>query len=52
MTYVFEEKTVELFFTVLHAHPVTGVDDPDQRICLFKVVAPVRSQGALTADVP
>jgi hypothetical protein len=51
-THVFCQQTVELFFAVLHPHSVARIDDPDECICLFKVVSPVRPEGPLTTDIP
>ena len=52
LTHFLHEQLVELFFAVCYAQPVGGIDDPDQDVCLFKVVAPVGAEGFLAADVP
>ena len=52
MTYLFLEQTVEFLFAVLDAQPIRGINDPDQRIRLFKVISPVRPQRLLAADIP
>lgn len=49
---LFLEETVEFLSAVLDPQPVRRVDDPDQRVGLFKVVAPVRAEGLLAAYVP
>jgi len=51
-THVFSEERVEFMFAVGHAHAVAGVDDPDERVGLLKVVPPVGPERALAADVP
>ena len=43
---------MEFLFAVIHPETVSGVDDPDDSVCLFKVVPPVGTQGALSADIP
>lgn len=52
MTYIFLQQAVEFLFAVIHAHAVTGVDDPDEGVRGLEVVAPVRSESSLSADVP
>ena len=52
MAYVLEKQTVQLLLAVAHAHAVARVDDPDERVGLLEVVAPVGPQRALAADVP
>ena len=46
------QEAVELLFAVLHAHAVSRVDDPDQRVCLLEIVPPIRPESALATDVP
>ena len=43
---------MELLFTITHSHTITRVNDPDNRIRLFKVVSPIWSKGALAAHIP
>ena len=52
MPHVFKKQTVQLFFAVLHAHAIAGVDDPDECVCLLKVVPPIWAKRALPTDVP
>lgn len=52
LSHLFLEKAVQLLPAVVDTQPVGGVDHPDQRIRLLKVVAPVRPQRLLAADVP
>jgi hypothetical protein len=51
-TYVFDEETMELFFAVSHAQPVSRVYDPNQSIGLFEVVSPIRPDCSLAAHIP
>lgn len=51
-THLFEEQLVQLALAVVHAGPVGRVDDPDDGVRLLEVVAPVRPQRGLPADVP
>lgn len=43
---------MQLVSAVVDTQPVGGVDDPNQGVRLLKVVAPVRAQRLLAADVP
>jgi len=43
---------VKLLFTILHSKAISGVDNPDDGVGLFKVVSPVRAKRALPANVP
>jgi len=51
-THLLLEQPVQLLPAVVHAQPVGGVDDPDQGVRLFEVVAPVRAERLLAAHVP
>ena len=43
---------MQFVFAVRHSHSVPGIDNPDKRVRLFKVVAPIGSERALATDVP
>ena len=43
---------MQLLLAVAHAHTVARVDDPDERIRLLEVIAPIGPQRPLAADVP
>ena len=43
---------MEFLFTIFHSKTVHRVDDPDESVSLFKVVSPVRSERALSTDIP
>jgi len=43
---------MQLLTAIVHAQPIPGVDNPHNGIGLFKVILPIRSQGALTTDIP
>ena len=51
-TYLFQQKSFQLSFTVVNAQSIGSVHNPYQGIRLLKVVSPVRSYGLLTANVP
>jgi hypothetical protein len=51
-SYLFKEQTGQLLATVVDTQAVCGVDDPYQRVGLFKIVFPVGPQGFLATDVP
>ncbi|KGQ12383.1 hypothetical protein BBAD15_g1886 [Beauveria bassiana D1-5] len=51
-TYLFLQEPVKLLSAVFDAQPVRRVDDPDQRVRLFKVVSPVRPQRLLPPESP
>ena len=46
------QQHVELCLAVLQACAICGVDDPNETVGLFKIIAPVRAQRRLPADVP
>lgn len=43
---------MKLCFTVVHAHPIYRVYDPYNCVGLLEIIAPIRSEGSLTAYVP
>ena len=51
-THIFKKKTVQFFFAVGHAHPITRVYNPDDGIRLLKIIAPVWPESALTTNIP
>lgn len=46
------QQVVQLLLAVSYPRPVRRVDDPDYRVRLLEVVAPVRPQRGLSANVP
>jgi hypothetical protein len=52
LTHLFLQQAVQLPLAVHHASSIRRIDDPDDRISLLKVVAPVRSERRLAANVP
>lgn len=47
-----EMHGTDLMTSHLHAERVCAVDDPDQGICLLKIVTPVGAQRLLAAHIP
>lgn len=43
---------MQLLLAVVHAHTVPRIYNPDQRIRLLEVVAPVGSECSLASDIP
>ena len=43
---------MEFLFAIFHSEAVPGIHNPDDSIGLFKVVSPVRTKRALSADIP
>jgi hypothetical protein len=43
---------MEFLFTIFHSKAVSGVDNPDESVGLFKVVSPVRTERALPTNIP
>jgi hypothetical protein len=43
---------VQFFFAILHAHPVSRVNNPNYRIRLLEIISPVRPESPLTTDIP
>ena len=43
---------MKFLFAVIHSEAVSRVDNPDDSVGLFKVIPPVRTQRALSADIP
>jgi hypothetical protein len=41
-TYLFQQQALQFMPAVIDAFPISGIHYPDERICLFKVVLPVR----------
>ena len=52
LTYIFGQQTVEFFLTILHSKAIPRVYDPDNGICLLKIVSPVRPEHPLPTNVP
>lgn len=52
LTHLFLQQAVQFPLAVHYASSIRRIDDPDDRISLLKVVAPVRSERRLAADVP
>lgn len=52
MPYILLEEAVELLLAILHAHAVSRVDHPDQRVGLLKIVPPIWTESPLTTDIP
>ena len=46
------KKFVQLVLAILESEFVSRVHDPDKSVGLFKVIAPVRSDCGLTANIP
>lgn len=51
-TYLFLQERVQFPLAVVHTCAVGRVDDPDDRVRLFEIVAPVRPERSLPANVP
>jgi len=49
---VFQQETMKFFLAVFHAHSISRINDPHERICLLEVVPPIRAKGALSAHIP
>lgn len=50
--YLLLQETCELDSASFKAEPVGGVNDPDQGVCFFEIVAPVAAQRLLAANIP
>jgi hypothetical protein len=51
-TNLFLQQPCQLVATVVNPLAVRGIDHPDERVRLLKVVLPVGAQRLLPADVP
>lgn len=51
-THFFEQQRMQFGLTVSNAEAIGAIHDPDQGVCFLKVVAPIRSNRLLAADVP
>lgn len=52
MAYLLHEQTLQLPPAITQSLPVGGIDNPDDRVRLLKVVLPVGPEGLLPTDVP
>jgi hypothetical protein len=50
--YLLYEQAFQLLPAVCQTSTVSGIDHPDECVCLLEVVLPVGSECLLTADVP
>jgi hypothetical protein len=51
-THLLQEQPSQFLPTIIDPQAIGCIDNPDQRVSLFKVIPPVRSQGLLAADIP
>ena len=51
-TDLLQQKPFQLMPTVSDTLSIRRVNNPDQRVSLFKIILPIRSQCLLSADVP
>jgi hypothetical protein len=51
-TNIFQQETMKFLLAVFHAHPISRIDDPNERVCLLEIVPPIWTEGALSAYVP
>jgi hypothetical protein len=51
-THILEQKFVKLLFAIHHTQPVSGINNPYNRICLFKIISPVGSKRPLASYIP
>jgi hypothetical protein len=51
-THLLEQQPCKLVPTIAYSLAVRCIDHPDERVCLFEIVLPVRAQRFLAADIP
>ena len=47
-----QQQTHQLMLAVVQPLAVCGINHPDERVGLFKVVLPVSAESLLSADIP
>lgn len=51
-THFLEQQSCQLMPAIAHPLAIGGINHPDERVSLFEIVLPVRSQRLLAADIP